>query len=134
MPTLITSTLRKLLLIFALLNMLLCPVLFGLVLFAPDELGFLDSVVCPTDMRLERETSTQTSNMQGQGQGNTTSISVFCTDGRKKVDAAGKMALLAVGLPLLGGVLFMVWVFAAVGKRARESADLQAQDNTFELN
>ncbi len=134
MPKLITSTLRKLLLIFALLNMLLCPVLFGLVLFAPDKLGFLDSVVCPTDMRLERETSTQTSNMQGQGQGNTTSISVFCTDGRKKVDAAGKMTLLAVGLPILGGVLLAVWAFVSVSKQTEESADPQAQGNTFELN
>ncbi len=127
MPKLVTSTLLKLLLIFALLNMLLCPVLFGLVLFAPDKLSFLEPVVCPTDMRLERETSTQASNMQGQGQGSVTSISVFCTDGRQKVDVAGKMILLAVGLPILGGVLLAAWAYVVLSKQAKERADPPAQ-------
>jgi hypothetical protein len=121
------STLLKLLLLFSLLNMLMCPVLFGLVLFAPDKLGFLEPVVCPADMRLERKTSTQSTNVYGQGQGNVTSISVFCTDGRQKVDVAGKMTLLAVGLPLLGGVLLVVWASVAWGRRTEEPVDSLTQ-------
>ncbi len=123
MPTLITSTLRKLLLLFALLNMLLFPVLFGLLLFAPDELRVLEPVVCPTDMRLERETSTRTDR-----QGTSTSVNVVCTNGQQKEDATVKMLPFMCGLPTLGGVLFAVWAVGAMRKQAKERMDLQAQD------
>ncbi len=121
MPKLVTSILRKLLLVFALLNVLLCPVLFGLGTFAPEALSFLEPVVCPPGMHLDRVTETQT-----DMRGTVTSLDAACTDGQQKVDATGKMALFVCGLPVLGVILLVVWALADSGKKTKEPADPSA--------
>jgi hypothetical protein len=122
MSKLVKSILLKLWLVFALLNMLLCPVLFGLGTFAPEALSFLEPVVCPPEMHLDRVTETQT-----DMRGSITSLDAACTDGEQKVDATGKMALFVCGLPILGGVLLAAWALADAGKMIKGPADPKAQ-------
>ncbi|MCP4540544.1 MAG: hypothetical protein GY832_25690 [Chloroflexi bacterium] len=122
MPEIVASVLRKLLLIFALLNMLLCPVLFGLGTFAPDKLSFLEPVVCPAGMHLDRVTETRT-----DMRGTVTSLDAACTDGRQKVDATNKMALFVCGLPIMGGVLLVVWALASPSKKTMDTVDSKVQ-------
>jgi hypothetical protein len=50
--------LRKLLLVVAILTILMCPILFSGAQFFPDTLGFLEPVICPSGMHLERVTET----------------------------------------------------------------------------
>jgi hypothetical protein len=122
MSKLVESIPRKLWLAFALFNMLLCPVLFGLGTFAPEALSFLEPVVCPPEMHLDRVTETQT-----DMRGSVTSLDAACTDGEQKVNVTGKMALFVCGLPILGGVLLVAWALADPGKTTKGSADHTAQ-------
>ncbi|MBN1180199.1 MAG: hypothetical protein JXD18_13390, partial [Anaerolineae bacterium] len=98
------SILLKALLVFALLNILMCPVLFVLGAFAPQALGFLSPVLCPPGMHLDSKTRSQ-SDLRGD----VVAVNTICTDGDQEVDATGRMLVILFGLPILGVILLVVW-------------------------
>jgi len=96
--------------------MLLCPVLFGLGTFAPQALGFLEPVGCPPGMRLDRVTETES--YMGE---TAITLDAACADGRDRVDVTNRMSVFVCGLPVVGGVLFVVYVWFKPSKKEQES-------------
>jgi hypothetical protein len=107
------SILLKILLVFAVLNILVCPVLFGLGAFAPQALRFLEPALCPPGMHLDSETRSQ-SDLRG----NVVAVNTICSDGDQEVDATGKMLVILFGLPILGVILLVVWALSGSKKPA----------------
>ena len=115
------SILQKLLLVFALLNILMCPFVFLAGTFFPRALGFLDPVLCPPGMHLDNETMSQS-----DVRGNVTAMYTICTDSHQKVDVTGKMLVILFGLPILGVILLVVWALTDSGKKTKGLADPSA--------
>jgi hypothetical protein len=116
------SILRKLLLVLALLNILMCPLMFLAGTFFPRTLGFLDPTLCSPGMHLGNETMSQ-SDLRG----NITAMYIICTDGHQEVDVTGKMLVTLFGLPILGVILLVAWAFVDPGKKPKGPAAPKAQ-------
>ena len=114
----LSSILRKLLLVFALLNILMCPLLFIGGTFFPRALFFLDPVLCPPGMHLDQTVESAT-----DLRGNITATNAICTDDHQQVDVTGKMLLILFGLPILGVVLLVVWALSDSSEKPKDSAD-----------
>ncbi len=99
-----TLVLRKILLVFSFLVILMCPLLYVAGEFFPGSLSFLEPVVCPPGMRL-----VQTTESISDIRGNTTASSMICTDGNEKVDVTGKMLIILFGVAILGVALLVTW-------------------------
>jgi hypothetical protein len=102
---------RKVLLIFALLNILMCPLLFVAGNFFPASLGFLEPVLCPQGMQLGATTESLS-----DPRGNVTASFSVCTDGRDQVDVTGKMLAILFGVAILGVVLLVAWALTGPAK------------------
>jgi hypothetical protein len=119
----VKSMLLKLVMILGILNLLTCPVTFAMGIFAPDSLGVLDPILCPSDMHLIQHQEYRT-NEDGD---RVVSMTYSCTDGEDEVDATLKMLLIfTFGLPLLGGVLVFFALSSTPSKTPDEAASLEA--------
>jgi len=103
--------LRKILLIVALLTTLMCPLLFVGGQFFPSSLGFLEPIICPSGMHLDRVTESIS-----DPRGNATSSNIICTDGQEDVDVTGKMLIILFGVAILGVGLLVTWVLTGPSK------------------
>ncbi|MCD4753709.1 MAG: hypothetical protein K8R40_11610 [Anaerolineaceae bacterium] len=107
-----TFVLRKILLIFSLLSILMCPLLYIAGEFFTNSLSFLEPVVCPSGMQLGRTTES-ISNPQG----NATASYMVCTDGNEEVNVTGKMLVILFGVAILGLVLLVTWALTGPSKK-----------------
>lgn len=112
----IPGMLRKLLLVVAILTILMCPLLFIGAQFFPDSLGFLEPVICPSGMHLERVTETV-----ADDEGYATASFLNCTDGREEVDITGRMLIILFGVGILGVILLVFWALAGPGEAPEEA-------------
>jgi len=103
---------HKILLILALFNILMCPVLFIGGVFFPSSLGFLEPVLCPSGMHLDKLTESMS-----DARGNVTAIYLACTDGREQVDVTGRMLIILFGVGILGVGLLVTWALISPGKK-----------------
>ena len=106
-----TPVFRKILLIFALFNILLCPLLFVGGVFFPSSLVFLEPVLCPSGMHLEQSTESMS-----DARGNVTATYLACTDGREQVDVTGKMLIILFGVAILGVGFLVTWALIGPNK------------------
>jgi len=102
---------HKILLILALFNILMCPLLFIGGVFFPSSLDFLEPVLCPSGMHLEQLTESMS-----DARGNTTASYLNCTDGHEQVDVTGKMLIILFGVAILGVGLLVTWVLIGPNK------------------
>ena len=103
---------HKILLILALFNILMCPLLFVGGVFFPSSLDFLEPVLCPPGMHLE-----QLRESISDARGNTTAIYLSCTDGHDQVDATGRMLVILFGVAILGVGLLITWALISPSKK-----------------
>ena len=94
---------HKILLILALFNILMSPLLLIGGVF-PSSLGFLEPVLCPSGIHLEKLTETIS-----DARGNVTAIYLACTDEHEQVDVTGKMLIIPFGVGILGVGLLVTW-------------------------
>jgi hypothetical protein len=102
----------KILLILALFNILMCPLLFIGGVFFPSSLEFLEPVLCPSGMYLE-----QLKESISDARGNTTATYLSCTDGHERVDATGKMLIILFGVAIIGVGLLVTWAWISPSKK-----------------
>jgi hypothetical protein len=94
------------------------PLLMILGAFTPENLGFLEPVLCPPGMHLDRVTETQ-----ADLRGTVVRLDAACTNGEQRVDATGRLALFVCGTPILVGILLVLPAFLSPGKK--KSADYE---------
>jgi len=102
---------RKLLLIVSLFIILMCPLLFIGGVFFPSSIGFLEPIICPSDMHLNRLTESLS-----DPRGNVTASYLVCTDGHEQVDVTGKMLIILFGLAIFGVGLLVAWALGGSSK------------------
>jgi hypothetical protein len=101
--SIISRIFRKLIIIFVLLSLAVCPYVFVGIMFAPQAISFLEPVVCPDDMTMEMESS-----QRRDSEGTHTSVEVICVDNQRDVDVTWKLALIMLGFPALGVIVFFI--------------------------
>jgi len=104
---------HKILLILALFNILMCPLLFVGGVFFPSSLDFLKPVLCPSGMLLEQLTESIS-----DARGNATAIYLECTDGHERVDVTGKMLIILFGFGIVGVGLLVTWALISPSKES----------------
>lgn len=97
--------------IFALLNILMCPMLFIAGEFFPNSLGFLEPIICPSGMHLDRTTESIS-----DPRGNAIASFSICTDGHEQVDVTGKLLVILFGVAILGVALIVTWALTGPSK------------------
>jgi hypothetical protein len=105
---------------YIVLIMVACPLLMVFGAFTPENLSFLEPIVCPPGMHLDQVTESQT-----DLRGTVVALAAACTDGEQKVDVTGKMGLIMCGTPILVGVLLVLPAFFSPSKKQSEPADSQ---------
>jgi hypothetical protein len=103
---------HRILLILALFNILMCPLLFVGGVFFPSSLGFLEPILCPSGMHLDKLTESI-----ADARGNTTGIYLVCTDGDEQVDVSGKMLIILFGVGIVGVGLLVTWALISPSKK-----------------
>jgi hypothetical protein len=93
----------KLKIVFILLNLAVCPYVFVGMMFAPQAINFLEPVVCPDDMSMDLGYS-----HRRDPEGVRTSAEVICANNQRDVDVTWKFALIMLGFPALGVILFFI--------------------------
>lgn len=93
----------KLLMVFLVLTLLVCPYIFVGMMFVPQAINFLEPVICPgdMDMKVVQETGYDSD-------GSFTKATIECTNGRDTVGATWKMFLIMFGIPAIGIALFLI--------------------------
>ena len=104
---------------YIILVIVACPLAMVLGAFTPENLRFLEPVVCPAGMHFDRLTESQT-----DLRGTVVALNAVCTDGEQRVDATGRLALFVCGTPALIGILLVLPAFFSSGKK-KESADYE---------
>ncbi|MBN1977211.1 MAG: hypothetical protein JW918_07395 [Anaerolineae bacterium] len=104
---------------YIILVIVACPLAMVLGAFTPENLRFLEPVLCPPGMHLDRVTETQT-----DLRGTVVALDAACTDGEQRVDVTGRLALFVCGTPVLIGILLVLPAFFSPGKK-KESADYE---------
>jgi len=99
--------------------MVACPLTMVLGAFTPENLSFLEPVVCPPGMHFDQMTESQT-----DLRGTVVALRAVCTDGEEKVERTGRLALFVCGAPVLIGILLVLPAFFSPGKK-KESADYE---------
>jgi len=102
---------QKILLIFAVLSILMCPLLFIAGQFFTNSLSFLEPVICPSGLHLD-----QTTESISDPRGNATASYIVCTDGNEQVDVTGKMLAILFGVAIFGVALLVTWALISPGK------------------
>ena len=106
-----TPVSRKILLIFALFIILMCPLLFIGGVFFPSSLVYLEPILCPSGMHLDQSTESIS-----DARGNATAIYLECTDGHERVDVTGKMLIILFGVGIVGVSLLVTWALMGPDK------------------
>lgn len=101
----------RILLIIALFSTLMCPLLFVGGVFFPSSLGFLEPILCPSGMHLDKLTKSIS-----DARGNITGNYLVCTDGYEQVDVTGKMLIILLGFGVLGISLLVTWALISPSK------------------
>jgi hypothetical protein len=96
--------------------MVACPLAMVLGAFTPENLSFLEPVVCPPGMYFDQVTESQT-----DLEGTVTALRAVCTDGEEKVESTGRLVLFVCGAPILVGVLLVLPAF--LPSKKENSAD-----------
>ena len=94
---------QKLVLVFLLLNLSVCPILFAGMMFFPNAIHILEPVVCPADTQMQI-----TSELRSDQDGTYTWTKVFCIDNQREMDITWKIFLIMFGFPLLGVIVFLI--------------------------
>ena len=92
---------QKLLVVFLLANVLVCPYTFLGMMFFPQAIGFLEPVLCPHDMQMTNETE-----VGSDYEGNYLRSHVVCFNEQKKADITWKVMLIMLGFPAFGVLVF----------------------------
>jgi hypothetical protein len=108
-----TSLSQKILLILAFLTILICPLLFVGSVFFPSSLVFLEPILCPSDMHLDRSTESIS-----DARGNATAIYLGCTDGHERVDVTEKLLIILFGVGFVGVGLMVTWALISPNKES----------------
>jgi hypothetical protein len=98
--------------------MVACPVSAVSGMLSPENLRFLEPVVCPPGMHFDQVTETQT-----DLRGTVVALDAACTDGEQKVDVTGRLALFVCGAPVLVGILLVLPAFLTPGKKQEDSGE-----------
>jgi hypothetical protein len=94
---------QKLLILFLLLTLSACPLVFVGMLFFPQAISFLEPVLCPDDMQME------VASEQGTDRhGSYVTAEVLCVGEKQDKDITWKAALIMLGLPALGIIIYLV--------------------------
>jgi hypothetical protein len=91
--------------------MIACPLTMVLGAFTPENLSFLEPVVCPPGMHFDQMTETQT-----DLDGTVVALRAMCTDGEERVERTGMLSLFVCGTPVLVGILLVLPAFLPSGK------------------
>jgi hypothetical protein len=102
---------------YIVLIMVACPLAMVLGAFTPENLRFLEPVVCPPGMHFDQVTESQT-----DLRGTVVALDAVCTDGEQKVDATGRLALFVCGTPVLIGILLVLPAFFTPSEKQADSA------------
>jgi len=94
---------KKLLVVFLLLTLLVCPYIFVGLMFAPQAIRFLEPLVCPTGMEMEVVHST---GYDEEGE-SILQANIECTDDRDTVQTTWKMFLIMFGIPVIGIITYV---------------------------
>jgi hypothetical protein len=94
---------QKLLILFLLLTLSACPLVFVGMLFFPQAISFLEPVVCPDDMQME-----VVSEQGSDRHGSYVMADVFCIGNKQDIDITWKAALIMLGLPTFGVIVYLV--------------------------
>jgi hypothetical protein len=99
--------------------MVACPVtmVFGVV--TPENLSFLEPVVCPPGMHFDQMTESQT-----DLRGTVVALRAMCTDGEERVERTGRLSLFVCGSPILVGILLVLPAFLPSGEKEEEAVNL----------
>jgi hypothetical protein len=98
--------------------MVACPLTMVLGAFTPENLGFLEPLVCPAGMYFDQMTEAQT-----DLDGTVVALRAMCTDGEERVERTGRLAMFVCGTPVLVGVLLVLPAFLPSGDKERDSVD-----------
>jgi hypothetical protein len=98
--------------------MVACPLTMVLGAFTPENLSFLEPVVCPSGMHFDQLTETQT-----DLEGTVVALRAVCTDGEERVEKTGRLALFVCGSPVLVGVLLILPAFFSTGKKQDQATE-----------
>ena len=94
----------KLLMVFFVLTLLVCPYIFLGMMFVPQAIGFLEPVICPGDMEMDVVSETGY-----DSDGSFTRATIECSNGRETVGATWKVFLIMFGIPAIGIALFFMF-------------------------
>ena len=98
-----SNVFQKLVIIFMLINIAVCPFVFLGMMFFPQAIAFLEPVVCPENMSMETEHS------KGYDEdGSYTQSNVICVDNQREVDITWKVLLIMFGFPAFGVIVFFI--------------------------
>ena len=100
--------------------MVACPLTMVLGAFTPENLRFLEPVVCPPGMHFDQVTESQT-----DLEGTVVALRAVCTDGEEKVEATGRLALFVCGAPVLVGILLVLPAFFTPSEKQDGPAKLE---------
>ena len=98
--------------------MVACPLTMVLGAFTPENLRFLEPVVCPPGMHFDQVTESQT-----DLEGTVVALRAMCTDGEEKAEATGKLALFVCGAPILVGILLVLPAFFTPSEKQEDSGE-----------
>jgi hypothetical protein len=98
--------------------MVACPLTMVLGAFTPENLSFLEPVVCPSGMHFDQMTESQT-----DLRGTVVALKAVCTDGEERVERTGMLALFVCGSPILIGILLVLPAFLTPSKKQDDLAE-----------
>ena len=105
---------------YIILVIVACPLAMVFGAFTPENLSFLEPVVCPPGMHFDQMTESQT-----DLRGTVVALRAVCTDGEEKVERTGRLSLFVCGSPILVGVLLVLPAFLPSGKDQKDPMDSQ---------
>ena len=98
--------------------MVACPLMMVLGAFTPENLRFLEPVVCPPGMYFDQMTESQT-----DLRGTVVALRAVCTDGEERVERTGQLALFVCGAPVLVGILLVLPAFLTPSEKQEDSGE-----------
>lgn len=110
---------QRLIGLFLVLTLLVCPYMFIGGMFAPKLLSPLEPVICPDGMEMETRTS-----QEYDDEGDLVTVSrTYCVDGQKSVDVSFKTILIMLGIPAFGVLVYAIAPTTGVMKEKRAMID-----------
>ena len=103
--------------------MVACPLTMVLGAFTPENLSFLEPIVCPPGMHFDQMTESQT-----DLRGTVVALRAMCTDGEERVERTGRLSLFVCGSPILVGILLVLPAFLPSGKDEDQVETVDSQE------